>query len=191
MKHLTFSILIISIFTATAIATGQERNSRITDKNGTVKLLGKINQQGLLRPPFKDWFQPGFENYKVDMETMQRVKNDLSKYSIKVFLGTWCGDSKREVPRFNKVLEAINFPKGQLTTIAVDYLKPNYKKSPGGEEKGMNIVKVPTFIFYKNGEEVNRIIEFPVVSIEKDIAAIVRGEGYVPNYVNIPTLPVD
>jgi thiol-disulfide isomerase/thioredoxin len=186
-----FRILILTLLTAAAKGTAQELNYRVTDENGTEKLLGVINEQGLMKPPFKKWFHTGFINYNVDMEAILAIKNDLGKYSIKVFLGTWCGDSKREVPRFYRVLEAANYPVEQLTAIAVDHVKPNYKKSPGGEEKGLNIVKVPTFIFYRDGKEINRIIEFPVDSFEKDISAIVRGERYIPNYSNMPTLPVD
>jgi len=79
-------------------------------------------------------------------------------------MGTWCGDSKREVPRFIKVLEAANFPVDNLKIVAVDRRKEQYKKSPTGEEWGLSIKRVPTFIFYKNGKESNRIIESPRLS---------------------------
>jgi len=109
-------------------------------------------------------------------------------------MGTWCGDSKREIPRFYKILETANYPIEQLTMVAVDHIEPNYKKSPGGEEKGLSIIKVPTFIFYKDGKEVNRIVESPIESLEKDIAAIISGKNYVPNYsqaTTVPSHPID
>ena len=56
------------------------------------------------------------------------------------------------------------------------------KQSPQGYEKGMNIDYVPTFIIYQNGKEVNRIIESPVESIEKDLIAILQAKKYTPNY---------
>ncbi|MEX0289828.1 MAG: thioredoxin family protein [Flavobacteriaceae bacterium] len=180
-------LLGIGIFSAFT----QERNLRVTDANGREKLLGIIDEQGLRSASFANWFNTQYDHYKVDNSTIKAVSGTLEAYTIKAFMGTWCGDSKREVPRLYKILRAANFPMDQLTMVAVDYIKPNYKKSPTGEEKGLNIVKVPTFIFFKNGKEVNRIIEFPVTSLEKDISAIVNGKNYVPNYSDIPVLPVD
>ncbi|NAS10906.1 thiol reductase thioredoxin [Flavobacteriaceae bacterium R33] len=164
------------------MAIAQQLNYKTVDKKGREKLLGKITKEGLQQDSFANWFNPQYENYQVDEETVQALRKQLKRYEIKVFLGTWCGDSRREVPRFIRILEAADFPKENLSIIAVDYEKPFYKKSPGGEEKGLNIVKVPTFIFYKKGAETNRIIEYPVVSLEKDMAKILKEEGYKPNF---------
>ncbi|MCW5516313.1 thioredoxin family protein [Muriicola sp. Z0-33] len=191
MKNVKHILLLLALISFTNKGTSQETNYQITDQNGRVKLLGVINKDGLMKPPFQSWYKSGFNSYQLDMATIASFEKELGNYTIKVFMGTWCGDSKREIPRFYKVLDATEYPEKQLITIAVDYVKPNYKKSPGGEEKGMNIIKVPTFIFYKNGKEVNRIIESPVASFEKDMAAILSGKDYVPNYSNMPVLPVD
>ena len=191
MHNLIYRFLIVILISYTLNGRAQELNYKLKDENGKEKLLGVINEEGLMQAPFQNWYTGNFSSYEVDKSTVQSIKNQLNNYSIKIFMGTWCGDSKREVPRFYKVLKVAEFPEDQLITVAVDYIKPNYKKSPGGEEQGLNIVKVPTFIFYKNGKEVNRIIEFPVASFEKDIAAIINGNTYIPNYSNMPTLPVD
>jgi len=97
-------------------------------------------------------------------------------------MGTWCGDSKKEVPKLYKVLEACNFPEEQLTVIAVNRSADMYKQSPKHEEKGLNIHRVPTIIFYKDGKEINRIVEHPVKSFEKDIQNIVTVNTYKSNY---------
>ena len=104
------------------------------------------------------------------------------EYDIKLFLGTWCGDSKRESPKLIKILETADFPMEQLEIVALDYRKGLYKTSPTGEEKGLNIIKVPTIIFFKDGKEVNRIVESPLETLEQDIAQIVFKKDYVPNY---------
>jgi hypothetical protein len=57
-----------------------------------------------------------------------------------------------------------------------------YKKSPGHEEEGRQIIRVPTMIIEGVTVELGRIIEFPVVSLEKDLLRILRKDGYVPNY---------
>ena len=132
--------------------------------------------------PYASWLQSGFDNYKVDETLTTLLKEKLADYQIKLFLGTWCGDSKRETPRLIKILEATDFPVQQLEIIALDYRKGHYKTSPTGEEKGLNIIKVPTIIFFKDGKEVNRIVESPLESLEEDMAQIIFQKGYTPNY---------
>ncbi len=170
---------------------GQDINQKVIEANGKEKLLGKVDKSAFLEDSFVRWFEPGYSGYELDSTTIKTFKDDIGSLQIKVFMGTWCGDSKRETPRFYKILEAASFPMDQLAMVAVDYVKPNYKKSPGGEEKGLNIVKVPTFIFYKDGKEINRIIESPVISLEKDIQAIVTGKNYTPNYNKVRLVPMD
>lgn len=178
------AILIFSLTFSTGVHS-QSINQKAIDHNGREILLGKIDKNGLTQNSFAKWFVPNYEKYKTDTETINSIKKELKKYSITAFMGTWCGDSKREVPKFYKVLEAVDFPMDQLTFVAVDNAKTNYKKSPSGEEKGLNIKRVPTYIFYKKGKEINRIIENPIVSLEKDIMAIVTGKDYVPNYADL------
>ncbi len=177
-------IVIITLFYST-LSFSQIINKKILDKKGTEKLVGNINREGLTQAPFNDWFSKNHDNYLVNDKVISKLKNTLKGYEITVFLGTWCGDSKREVPRFYNVLEAAGFPEKSLKVIAVDNDIKRYKQSPGGEEKGLNIHRVPTFIFYKNGKEVNRIVEYPKETLEKDILKIVKGETYRPNYMAV------
>ena len=175
------TVITLSLFFCLSLCYSQTYNQLEVDDKGKEKLLGKINREGLTSNSFKSWFDKNYDNYIPNEELINTIKNSLNEYSIKLFLGTWCGDSKREVPRFYKVLDAANFPESQLEVIAVDRTPEAYKKSPTGEEKGLNIHKVPTFIFYKNGKEINRIVESPQASLEQDIKAILDGK-YTPKY---------
>ena len=85
-------------------------------------------------------------------------------------MGTWCPDSRREVPRFMKILNIWQFPATKLTFIGVD----NAKLSPVGEYNSLDIQRVPTFIIYKNNIEAGRIIENPTTSLEQDIVNILN-----------------
>ena len=62
-------------------------------------------------------------------------------------MGTWCGDSKQDVPKLYKVLEACHFPMEKFTAIAVSKQPNIYKQRPQREEAGLNIHSVPTVIF--------------------------------------------
>jgi len=86
-------------------------------------------------------------------------------------MGTWCPDSRREVPRFMRVLDTWQFPVESVTFIGVD----NEKQSPVGEYVNLDIKRVPTFIIYKNNLEAGRIIENPVSSLEQDMVDILTG----------------
>lgn len=176
------TVIFLSILFCAQIIISQNINQTVKGTNGKLKLLGKIDKKGLTEEPFNDWFEQNYEAYLVNTRLVKTYKNQIEDYKVKVFLGTWCGDSKREVPRFYKVLESVKFPKDQLEVIAVDRTADAYKQSPTGEEKGLNIHRVPTFIFYKDGKEVNRIVESPKTTFELDIKAILEGK-YTTNYM--------
>jgi hypothetical protein len=53
---------------------------------------------------------------------------------------------------------------------------------PDGSATDSGIEYVPTFIFSKNGKEINRIVEFPIFSLEKDMLDILQGKDYKNAY---------
>lgn len=158
----------------------QTINTEITN-DGSPYLLGKIDKKGLTSPNYNTWFSKGYNDYQPDKILTNKISKQLKEYHILVFLGTWCGDSRREVPRLYKVLETAKYPMQQLTVVALSGKPKMYKQSPNHEEKGLHIKRVPTIIFYKNEKEVNRIVESPVESLEQDMLAIFKGD-YMPNY---------
>lgn len=174
-------LLPIVLFFLVCSCLGQSINKVIIEPSGKEILLGEITKEGLQTNSFATWFIPNYKEYIVDVTNLKKIKSKLRKYEIQVFLGTWCGDSRREVPRFFKILDALSFPEEKLETIALNHTKEQYKKSPTGEEKGLDIIKVPTFVFYKKGKEVNRIVESPIESLEKDILSVLKG-SYTSNY---------
>jgi tetratricopeptide (TPR) repeat protein len=174
-------LLLITLCFAMTHVSAQSFNFEIASEGSAPVLLGKINKDGLLTTSYLDWFQKNYDTYQPNTAIVQHIEPELKEYTITAFMGTWCGDSKREVPRLYKILDAVAFPLDRLTMIAVSRDRDHYKQSPGGEEEGLNIHRVPTFIFYKNGKEINRIVESPVETLEADIASILNGT-YTSNY---------
>ena len=107
-----------------------------------------------------------------------QVTGVIKEIDIETFLGTWCEDSRREVPRLYKILDGMGFPSREMDLITLD----RDKKSGHGLEDGKNIHHVPTIIIYKKGKELGRIIESPIGSLEEDIFNILIGAGPDPNY---------
>ena len=179
MKRIILCILVVVLWSCNS--SSQTLNQEIIKEGQKPYLLGKINKEGLASDHYKEWFLSGYNEYQPDSTIISQISKKLDGYSILLFMGTWCGDSRREVPRFFKVLNVLNFPKDQLTMVAVGREKGMYKQSPTHEEKGLNIHRVPIFIFCKNDKEVGRIVEHPVTTLEDDILRILNN-NYEPNY---------
>ena len=160
-------------------------NAQIQNQNGATILAGHCSLSILQTSPYRDWFDKQYSSYTVDTGTMHLMHNRLEGKTIEVFLGSWCGDSKREVPRLIKILQAASFDTANLRLIFVDNSTNLYKQSPQHEEVGKVIHHVPTIIVYNHDNEMGRIIESPRVSLEKDLLAIVLHKPYDANYKDV------
>ena len=138
----------------------------------TTWLLGYFNLSQLTREPYSTWYIKGFDEYTLNSDVINKLL-EINKdgVTIKIVMGTWCPDSRREVPRFMRVMEVWQFPVSKITFIGVD----DAKQSPVGEYVSLDIMRVPTFIIYKNNIETGRIIENPTTSLEQDMVTILTG----------------
>lgn len=143
-------------------------------------IVGKFQKEDLQEGPYASWFNSGYDGYTPSEEAMETIKNNISEYEIVGFMGTWCPDSRREVPHFFKILDEAGYDLTNLTMVGVD----RSKSTPESLEEGYEMSRVPTFIFLKNGEEVNRYVEYAREDMEADIAAIVSGGEYKDSYSN-------
>lgn len=153
-----------------------------SDRTGNPILLGKTNINALQQPPFSTWFKMNYDAYTLDTACCNLLTTKTKDLSFMLFFGSWCGDSKRNVPVMVKVLDSLKIKGNPCELIAVSNQNDMYKKSPSHEEQGKNIVRVPTLIVYRSGREIGRIIESPVETIERDLLAILLGLPYKPNY---------
>ena len=95
-------------------------------------------------------------------------------------MGTWCEESQKDLPAFFKIIDQTSFDKQKIKMIAMS----EEKTTPSKLEKGQEIYNIPTFIFKKNGTEINRIVEFPVETLEKDMYKILSGQDYKHIYAD-------
>jgi len=136
-------------------------------------ILGYFKRSQITSSLHSEWFTEEYNGYSPAPDAVNKLTTtDMSQVTIKIVLGTWCPDSRREVPRFLKIADIINFPSDKITYIGVD----NTKLSPIGEYESLGIERVPTFIIYKNNIEAGRIIETPVSSLEQDMVNILNKE---------------
>ena len=144
------------------------------EEDGGEMLLGKIDRAGLQLEQFNAWYVENDSLHQVDTTLISGLKLNLKPLTIKVFMGSWCEDSQKLVPSLFKVLDAAEFDYSNIEMIAVDH----DKKTPNGLEMDYNIEYVPTLIFSENGEELNRIVEYEIETLEKDMFKIVNKQPY-------------
>lgn len=93
---------------------------------------------------------------------------------VLVVLGTWCSDSRREVPRLWRALDEV----GGLVPFEIEYLAVDRtKEEPAELLAGLDLRYVPTFVVRRDGEEVGRVVESSPNGIERDLLALLTGEA--------------
>ncbi|GAA0873216.1 hypothetical protein GCM10009117_23630 [Gangjinia marincola] len=141
-------------------------------------LVGEGNIEQLTKAPFNTWFEGRANAYTPEADVLEQIAQNINDYNLTLYMGTWCGDSKRETPKIYSLLEKTGYNMDNLTFYAVN----RQKTIPGGLPQGSNVKRVPTLIFYKDGQEVNRFVEYPQETLAKDILKIVSGEDYKNSY---------
>ncbi|MCP5102997.1 MAG: hypothetical protein GY950_06450 [bacterium] len=132
----------------------------------------QVEKDSIIR--HSDEWKDIYREFTVDegmVETLAAKTGDNLK--IVVYLAFWCGDSKDNVPPFVKIVDKINEATGK--NLPVDYFtverKPNKDVKCFVEE--LKVERVPTFIFYRDGKEIGRIIENPKQSLVEDFLEII------------------
>mgnify|MGYP001315759684 CR=1 FL=1 len=179
MKKFFFTSLIILFVGCGSKQQKPLPTSPVKASSGEMILLGKINKANLQTSNHTPWFKQDYQSISIDdPQWIENLKPYLGGLRIKVFMGTWCEDSQREIPHFFKLLQALEFDQKHVEMYAMS----EEKTTPENYEKGWEIYNVPTIIFLKNGNEINRFVEFPVNSLESDITKIIKRESYTHSY---------
>jgi hypothetical protein len=115
-------------------------------------------------------WQQIYDGYIPDAELIEKLKSKAPQLKADIYFGTWCDDSKNNMPVFLKILDTLNVPEFRVNFYEVE-------KKPTADQKfyveDMMVEKVPTFIFYLNDSEMGRIIENPKDSILQDMMQMV------------------
>jgi len=133
-------------------------------------ITGSITKETLLTAEFP-WFERNYRVYIVPENELKELKSLLNEtVSFKVFSGTWCSDSRMVLPRFYKLMDTLEFKKYEVFGL------DRKKTSPEKIEQNYNINVVPTFIVFRDGKEIGRILEQPFKSLHEDFIEILKRE---------------
>ena len=173
-RHPMYKCLTILALFLGLQASAQDLNKKKQDtyRNKEVMINTCTRDQVASFPEFKTMYDSMYESYAPDSATLLTLKPLLEGVKITIVMGTWCGDSKLQVPHFYKVTDKLGIPEEDITLICVD----GQKKAENGLIDNMNIERVPTFIFSKDGKELGRIIESPRDTLEKDAVALLSSK---------------
>ena len=147
------------------------------DWDGNEILVGKISYAQMTQYSAA-WFDKEYDLYKVNAERLAQIKPLLKDKRVVLLMGTWCEDSQREVPGMMKILNAAGYNTTEMEIIAVD----EDKKTVEGLEKKYDLTYIPALIFFDGEKEVNRIVEFPINTLEQDMLDILSGKDYKNAY---------
>lgn len=162
-------LIICLVLLNTICACGQKNQSNVFDETAKQDIMyGLATLDIFSHQLFAEWYNSEFDNYNPKPHILDSLKSVSQDYKIQIILGTWCKDSRREVPRFIKLLNEISYPIEQLEIIGVN----RRKVCPEANINEGYVDFVPTFIVFKGQREVGRIIEQPNISFEDDLLAI-------------------
>jgi thiol-disulfide isomerase/thioredoxin len=170
MKKL-FLLLVIAV----GCTADQEVNQRVYNFEGEEILVGNITIEGLQQAPFQEWYTYFYESTDINTRQLDLIADELQQTEIVLFLGTWCSDSQEQVPGFIRMLTYVGYDFSKMELIALERDEARVMFSPGGREKELGITYVPTFIFFQEGKEVGRIVEFPKETLERDMVDLLGG----------------
>ena len=111
------------------------------------------------------------ERAPVDEEASRALASVPAGAHVDVYLGTWCGDSRREVTRFLRALE--HAPEPRPFTVAL--IGVDRAKQAPGLPADLDLRYVPTFVVRRGGAEVGRVVESAPRGIERELVDLLTG----------------
>lgn len=101
----------------------------------------------MVRSQLTDAFLHAYPEEPIGEPFLAMIRQAHAGVHVLVFMGTWCSDSKRDVPRFLRIADGSGMDATDFDLYGLD----RKKKSPGGLEEKYSIERVPTFIFLRGG----------------------------------------
>ena len=111
-----------------------------------------------------------YSNYQPKDSVVQQIADIEGAVEVLAFYGTWCRDSRREVPRLLKVAAEL----GETADFYVQLIPVNESRERLDAGRQVSIAKTPTLVVYINGGEVGRIEERAEPDTERALLKILK-----------------
>lgn len=127
-------------------------------------LLGIVNKGHLAD---SSWFIENYRHEQISDETFLKISEASMNVKVDVYFGSWCEDSQRWLPVFVNIMDHTGL-KDKVTLVGLPRSKAEREKIA----PGIDIEKVPTFVFKFDGREIGRIIENPESDLSTEVLNI-------------------
>jgi len=131
-----------------------------------VPLVGHVTRAAV--EGYETWKTLRAQDYTPDPSAVRAIAERGRDVQVLLILATWCPDSKREVPRFFKILDQAGIGLERVTMVGVD----RSKKDAEGLTVKHEVRRVPTFVFFRGDQEIGRVTEKATTTLENDMATI-------------------
>ncbi len=132
-----------------SLAVHQARKTKPTMAFGTVLQEYVQRDAGMARV---------YENYAPNQALLAKIRARLPEARVVTISATWCPDCQRNVPRF------------RLAEQLPEWTFEIYPREDEARARDLGIRAIPTFIVYRDGQELGRIVENPAFgSLEVDL----------------------
>lgn len=170
MKFFRLSVLLILTIIPAIMAQNDSTQARfkIEQYKGKDILVGQVTPQDIWEN-ISDWKQ-AYDEFQPDSAVVRKFRAISDDYTIVCVFGTWCPDSKAGVPEFIKTLKAADNPHLKLELFAVD----RQKNDPDHSAAKYDIERIPTFVVFREGKEIGRMVETPLRSFEEDFLQLIQ-----------------
>ncbi len=106
MKYFSILFLLVLFSIPAAAQNNDSTSSAAKDTlttdilSGKPMLLGEVNREAFADTSYSWWFESVYDMYEPDSSLIPEIADEIGNTDIKIVMGTWCSDSRREVPRF-------------------------------------------------------------------------------------------
>lgn len=129
-------------------------------------LIGRV-----MRNDFSDssWYRENYGLYNPTEKLIRQIDSLSNMDSVVVYFGSWCSDSQMWVPMFLHIVDKTTL-KNHVSLVALPRSRGWRKQLTGG----LDIDRVPTFVFYRDGKEIGRIEEEPKGDLGANVVRILN-----------------
>jgi len=147
-------------------------NYTVVSDTETKVLRGILSRSIIENDTSFAWFKENMQYGEADPSAVAAFKQKAGQFSIWVFGGTWCHDTRNLLPKLYRLADKSGLPDNRISFVGLDRKKTTIDNL----QVKWKIVSVPTFIVVKNGKEIGRVVEYGKSgNMEKELGEIVSG----------------
>ncbi|MCA9727903.1 MAG: thioredoxin family protein [Candidatus Eisenbacteria bacterium] len=133
-------------------------------------LVGDISFEKLLEA--KPDYVIASKKYTPDAAAVAALSKVATETQIEVFFGSWCSHCKHWVPPLIRVVEDASNPHFHISVHAMS----EDQSQPADSIRKYDVSKTPTIVVVQNGQELGRIEEEPLISMEADLVRMLKAK---------------